>query len=77
LPRASCPRSCAAGEEFSGAEIEQAVTSALHAAFSQEAPLSTEVARKEIQSTYPLSVTMKERVAGLREWACQRAVPAN
>ncbi len=32
---------------------------------------------KEIQSTYPLSVTMKEKVDSLREWARQRAVPAN
>lgn len=70
-------RLAAAAEGFSGAEIEQAVTSALYAAFSQQAPLSTELVLKEIQSTYPLSVTMKERVAGLREWASQRAVPAN
>jgi hypothetical protein len=32
---------------------------------------------KEIQSTYPLSVTMREKVDGLREWARERAVPAN
>lgn len=70
-------RLAAAAEGFSGAEIEQAVTSGLYAAFSQKAPLSTELVLKEIQSTYPLSVTMKERVAGLREWASQRAVPAN
>ena len=70
-------RLAAAAEGFSGAEIEQAVTSALYAAFAQKAPLSTEVVLKEIQSTYPLSVTMKERVAGLRDWARQRAVPAN
>jgi hypothetical protein len=53
------------------------VTSALYAVFSQEALLSTEIVLKEIQSTYPLSVTMKERVAGRREWAGQWAVPAN
>jgi SpoVK/Ycf46/Vps4 family AAA+-type ATPase len=70
-------RLAAAAEGFSGAEIEQAVTSALYAAFSQKAPLSTEVVLKEIQSTYPLSVTMKERVAALRDWARERTVPAN
>jgi SpoVK/Ycf46/Vps4 family AAA+-type ATPase len=70
-------RLAAAAEGFSGAEIEQAVTSALYSAFSQKAPLSTELILKELQSTYPLSVTMKERVAGLRDWARQRAVPAN
>jgi hypothetical protein len=35
------------------------------------------VVLKEIQSTYPLSVTMKEKVAALRDWARERAVPAN
>lgn len=70
-------RLAAAAEGFSGAEIEQAVTSALYAAFSQRTPLVTEVVLKEVQSTYPLSVTMKERVAALRDWARERAVPAN
>jgi hypothetical protein len=66
-----------AAEGFSGAEIQQAVTSALYAAFAQKAQLSTEMILKEIRSTYPLSVTMKERVEALREWARERAVPAN
>jgi len=67
----------AAAEGFSGAEIEQAVASALYAAFSQKSPVTTELALKEIRSTYPLSVTMREKVEGLRQWARQRAVPAN
>ncbi len=67
----------AAAEGFSGAEIEQAVTSALYSAFAQKSALNTETVLKEIQSTYPLSVTMKEKVEGLRRWAEQRAVPAN
>jgi SpoVK/Ycf46/Vps4 family AAA+-type ATPase len=70
-------RLAAAAEGFSGAEIEQAVTSALYAAFSQKAALSTDLVLKEVQSTYPLSVTMKERVAALRDWARERAVAAN
>ncbi len=36
-----------------------------------------ELVLKEIQSTHPLSVTMKEKVDSLREWARQRTVPAN
>jgi hypothetical protein len=36
-----------------------------------------EMLLKEIQSTYPLAVTMKEKLDGLREWARQRAVMAN
>jgi hypothetical protein len=67
----------AAAEGFTGAEIEQAVTSSLYSAFAQKAPLSTEMVLKEIQSTYPLSVTMKEKVEALRAWAQQRAVPAD
>jgi AAA+ superfamily predicted ATPase len=62
---------------FSGAEIEEAVKSALYSAFEQKAPLSTEMLLRELQSTYPLSVTMKEKIEALREWAQQRAVPAD
>lgn len=62
---------------FGGAEIEQAVTSALYCAFAQKAPLTAEMVLKEIQSTYPLSVTLKEKIDTLREWARLRAVPAN
>jgi hypothetical protein len=32
---------------------------------------------QELRSTYPLAVTMKEKIEALREWARQRAVPAN
>ena len=32
---------------------------------------------KELKSTYPISVTMKEKIEALREWAQERAVPAN
>jgi SpoVK/Ycf46/Vps4 family AAA+-type ATPase len=69
-------RLAAAAEGFSGAEIEQAVTSALYTAFSLKSPLSTEMILKELQSTYPLSTTMREKVEALREWARDRAVPA-
>lgn len=67
----------AASDGFSGAEIEQAVTSALYSAFSTKAELSTDMVMKEIQSTYPLSVTMHERLERIREWAQERAVPAD
>ena len=66
-----------ATEGFSGAEIEQAVTSALYSAFSQKTPLTTQMILKEVQSTYPLSVTMREKVESLRAWARERTVPAN
>jgi len=67
----------AASEGFTGAEIEEVLSSSLYSAFNQKAALSTEMLLKEIQSTYPLAVTMKEKLDGLREWARQRAVMAN
>jgi len=70
-------RLAAATEGFSGAEIEQAIKSALYSAFSLKTELSTELILKEVESTRPLSQTMKEKVDGLRQWARERAVPAN
>lgn len=67
----------AASDGFSGAEIEQAVTSGLYSAFAQKAPLSDAMLLNELHSTHPLSVTMREKVESLREWAHDRAVPAN
>jgi len=59
---------------FSGAEIEQAVVSSLYTAFSREEDLTTEALVEEIELTKPLSVTMAERIAALRDWAKDRAV---
>ena len=67
----------AAAEGFSGAELEQAVTSALYSAFAQKSPLTTDMVLKEIQSTRPLSVTLREKMECLRDWARERTVPAN
>ena len=62
---------------FSGAEVEQAIISALYTAFSKQAPLSTEILVAECHATRPLSVTRREEVERLRDWARERAVPAN
>ncbi|KPK51919.1 MAG: hypothetical protein AMJ63_10940, partial [Myxococcales bacterium SG8_38_1] len=62
---------------FSGAEIEQAVVSALYTAFSREEDLTTESLIEEIELTKPLSVTMAERIDSLRDWAKDRAVWAD
>jgi ATPase family associated with various cellular activities (AAA) len=61
---------------FSGAEIEQVVLSALYTAFAHGQELSDLHLTEEIGRTVPLSVTMAEPIAELREWARQRAVPA-
>ena len=62
---------------FSGSEIEQAIVSALYTAFAEGGTLSQALLMSEIQATKPLSVTMAERVEGIRSWARERAVPAN
>ena len=66
-----------AAEGYSGAEIEQAVASALHDAFEAKAELDTERVLKALKISPPLSVTMAERVAALRDWAAGRCVPAD
>jgi SpoVK/Ycf46/Vps4 family AAA+-type ATPase len=67
----------AASDGFSGAEIEQAIVSGLYTAFSQKQQLSTEVLLGELRDTQPLSVTRAEDIAALRNWAHDRAAPAD
>jgi SpoVK/Ycf46/Vps4 family AAA+-type ATPase len=64
-------------EGFSGAEIEQAVVSALYAAHAINQPLATEHIFDEIRQTRPLSVVMRERIASMRQWAAGRTVPCD
>ena len=64
-------------EGFSGAEIEEAVVSALFDVFDKGQELSTEAILDSLKSTVPLSRTMKEEIDGLREWARDRARPAS
>jgi SpoVK/Ycf46/Vps4 family AAA+-type ATPase len=62
-----------AAEGFSGAEIEQAVISALYDAFYLGKDLATAHVLKAIHETVPLSRTMNESIANLRAWANGRA----
>ncbi|WP_129644941.1 AAA family ATPase [Peristeroidobacter agariperforans] len=64
-------------EGFSGAEIEQAVVSAVYAAHSSGTPATAPHVLQEIRATRPLSVTMAEKISELREWAAERTVPAD
>lgn len=66
-----------ASEGFSGAEIEQAIVSGLYTAFSLKQQLSTEILLGEIKSTQPLSVTRDVEINSIREWAKNRAAPAD
>ncbi len=63
-------------EGFVGAEIEQAVVSALYEAFFNSRPLLEEDLEYAIRSTVPLSVTQAESIRALRQWANVRAVAA-
>jgi hypothetical protein len=67
----------AASEGFSGAEIEQAIASALYTAFGLKRQLATEILLEQIRGTQPLSVTRAEDVQAIREWAGKRAVAAD
>lgn len=71
------PALAAASDGFSGAEIEQAIVAALYTAHSEQKPLQTDLLMQEIRGTRPLSVIMAEQVAGLRDWARERTVPAD
>lgn len=68
---------CEASAGFSGAEIEQAVVSALYEALAEKSRLATGHLVAEFGRTRPLSVIMSEKVAALRAWASERAVPAD
>lgn len=73
---AICAELAACTEGFSGAEIEQAVISALYEAFYADRGLTKEDLLRSISDTVPLSVTQKEHIASLRNWAQTRAVLA-
>jgi ATP-dependent 26S proteasome regulatory subunit len=66
-----------ASDGFSGAEIEEAIISALFDAFSGQEELSTELIKKNLAETVPLSKTMNEEMSRLRSWASGRARPAS
>ena len=66
-----------ASEGFSGAEIEQAVLSALHQIYGRDQVLDTERIIRVLLKSPPLSVTMAEKMQALRVWAKSRCVPAD
>lgn len=66
-----------ASEGYSGAEIEAAVVAGLHDAFAAREELTTERLIQALRESPPLSVTMAERLEGLRAWAAGRCVPAD
>lgn len=61
---------------FSGAEIEQAIISAIFAANAQETQVDDQLILQQLHSTKPLSVVMAEKIASLRIWAKERTIKA-
>jgi len=67
------PALAGASQNFSGAEIEEAVISGLYEAFSAPAELSTAHVLEALRQTVPLAKTMDEQISRLRAWAVGRA----
>lgn len=63
-------------EGFTGAEIEQAVVSAIYATAAKKDSLNTKHLIDALHQTQPLSIVMAEQVAALQAWAGERAVKA-
>ena len=64
-------------EGFTGAEIEQAVVSAVYSASARKRPTDTAMIVSALRNTRPLSVVMAEPMNALRQWADERAVSAD
>lgn len=62
---------------FSGAEIEQGIVSSMYAANAAGTLLATDHVLAEFGRTRPLSIVMREKIDGLRQWAAERTVPAD
>ncbi len=70
-------RLAAKSEGFSGAEIEQAVVSAIYSSYGDNKPVTTDTLLAEISTTRPLSVVMDGQIQQLRQWAESRTVPVD
>ena len=66
-----------AADGYSGAEIEQAVIAGLYLAFAEGSELTQAHVMRALQETFPLSATMSEEIAKLRDWSRNRTRPAS
>lgn len=66
-----------AAADFTGAELEQIVISALFNAFQKQEELADEHLLEEIKKTRPLAVLNAEQIRDLRSWAADRCVSAD
>jgi AAA+ superfamily predicted ATPase len=70
-------RLAVAAEAFSGAEIEQAMVSALYDAFAEGKELAQGHLERAVAESFPLATTMREEIERLRAWAKTRTRPAS
>lgn len=73
---ALCKKLAQMTEGFVGAEIEQLIIDSLYEAFFNKRELTFDDLTNSIKNVVPLSVTQKEQILALREWANVRAVAA-
>jgi SpoVK/Ycf46/Vps4 family AAA+-type ATPase len=64
-------------EGFSGAELEQAVISALYDAFAEGTELEPRHLEAAVQGALPLSTTLREEIERVRQWARTRTRAAS
>jgi SpoVK/Ycf46/Vps4 family AAA+-type ATPase len=62
---------------WNGAEIEQAVISAVVEAYSEARAVTEEDLHRVIGATVPLAVTMEEQIKAIKSWAHDRALNAS
>src|SRR5512134_1778699 len=62
---------------WNGAEIEQAVISAVVDAYAEKRDVTEDDLYRMIAATVPLSVTMEEQIKAIRSWAHERALNAS
>jgi SpoVK/Ycf46/Vps4 family AAA+-type ATPase len=62
---------------WNGAEIEQAVVSAVVDAYAEKRELNEDDMYRMISATVPLAVTMEEQIKQIRSWAHERALNAS
>ncbi|MBT4396118.1 MAG: hypothetical protein HOD33_13230 [Acidiferrobacteraceae bacterium] len=64
-------------DQWTGAEIEQAIRSARILAYADDRPFVQRDITRSMGQFVPLSKTMREQVNKLRYWSVDRATPAS
>lgn len=77
LPQPDLERIAKASEQFTGAEIEQAIVSAIYRVRADKTRFDAAYVLKAIANTAPIAITRAEDIAELRRWSKGRAVLAH